>query len=89
MFDKSPFLFYVEMSEYFGDSLTLRLPEILELKRDVFKPSPREVTSVLTDLESHKSGEELLAELEEQVKQEQQEKKLRKHETFLRVCNVK
>ncbi|XP_045187265.2 TAF6-like RNA polymerase II p300/CBP-associated factor-associated factor 65 kDa subunit 6L [Mercenaria mercenaria] len=85
MFDKSPVTFYIEMLEYFGDSLTLRLPEILELRRDVFKPAPREIKTFLTDTESQKSGEELLAELEEQVKQEQEEKKLRHQESYLKV----
>lgn len=77
MFEKSPMTFYNEMIEYFGDSLALRLPEILELKKCVFKGSPKEVKTTLEDMESHKSGEELLAELVEEVKQEQEGKKIK------------
>ena len=85
MFHKSPVTFYIEMMDYFGDSLTLKIPEISELKKDVFMPSTREIKTFLTDVESQKSGEELLAELEEQVKQEEQEKKLRTKESYQKV----
>lgn len=75
MFHKSPAAFYLEMSEYFGDSLTLKFPEILELKTQVFTGSVREVKTSILDPEENKSGEELLEELVEQVKQEENVKK--------------
>lgn len=85
MFEKSPLTFYLEMCEYFGDSLTLRLPELHELKNNVFKPAPKEVKPLMSDFESGKSGEELLAELEAQVKQEENERKIKKEDRFKKV----
>lgn len=71
LFDKSPIKFYSELTEYFGDSLILRLPELFEVKNTVFKPARKKVVTTIVDPETHKSGEELLAELMEQVKQDE------------------
>ncbi|KAL4237458.1 histone H3 acetylation [Mactra antiquata] len=76
-FEKSPLSFYFEMSEYFGDSLFLRLPELFELKNTVYKAAPKDVKPLINDSESGKSGEELLAELVAQVKQEENERKIK------------
>ena len=75
MFSKSPVTFYREISEYFGDGLTLKLPEMLELKSQVFMPTVREIKTSISDPQENKSGEELLEELVEQVKQEESVKK--------------
>ncbi|XP_052769380.1 uncharacterized protein LOC128209399 [Mya arenaria] len=74
-FHKSPVSFYFEMFEYFGDALTLRLPEIAELKSHVFKPKERDLVTSISDPTADKSGEELLSELEEEVKREELMKK--------------
>ena len=83
MFDKSPAAFYNEMYEYFGDSLSMQLPEMPELKCIVFKPTLKEVTISLADPETSKSGEELLDEFMEQVKIEEEMEKIRKEQERL------
>ena len=82
-FDKSPSAFYNEMYEYFGDSLSMQLPEMPELKCIVFKPVLKEVTVSLADPETNKSGEELLDEFMEQVKIEEEIEKIRKEQERL------
>ena len=85
MFDKSPSAFYCEISEYFGDSLCVRLPEIPELKSTVFKPSNKEVNMSFSDSEANKSGEQLLDELMEQIKQEKEaSRKKKEREKYLK-----
>ena len=84
MFDKSPCAFYNEMYEYFGDSLSMQVPEIPELKCLVFKPKPQELTAI-ADPDTSKSGEELLDEFMEQVKIEEEiERKRKEQENFER-----
>ena len=66
--------FYAEMYEYFGDSLTIRLPlmsEKIDLKSKVFLPRKDETLVSLSDQDAAKSGEELLAEFMVQVKIQQ------------------
>jgi len=72
---KSPCAFYSEMIEYFGDALSIKLPEIQELKTHVFLPQERDLVTVITDPTAAKSGEELLDELVNEVKREEMLKK--------------
>ncbi|WAR20078.1 TAF6L-like protein [Mya arenaria] len=77
-FHKSPVSFYFEMFEYFGDALTLRLPEIAELKSHVFKPKERDLVTSISDPTADKSGEELLK-IKERDRNEENPGRKRKH----------
>ncbi|KAJ8308361.1 LOW QUALITY PROTEIN: hypothetical protein KUTeg_013235 [Tegillarca granosa] len=76
--------FYNEMYEYFGDSLSMRLPDLNEkvsLKSKVFKPAKKEIYVKLSDSEALKSGDDLLEEFMEQVRiQEKIDKERREQE---------
>ncbi|XP_052272350.1 TAF6-like RNA polymerase II p300/CBP-associated factor-associated factor 65 kDa subunit 6L isoform X1 [Dreissena polymorpha] len=74
-FHKNPVAFYTELEQYFGDTLAMRLPEILELKTHVFKRQERPLEVCISDPTAHKSGEELLEELVAEVKQEEKIKR--------------
>lgn len=76
--------FYNEMYEYFGDSLSMRLPDLNEkvsLKSKIFKPAKKEIYVKLSDSEALKSGDDLLEEFMEQVRiQEKIDKERREQE---------
>lgn len=70
--------FYSEMYDYFGDSLTLQLPNLAEtfdFKKSVFKPSKKDELISLADPEAAKTGEELLDEFMEQVRVQEEIRK--------------
>ncbi|XP_063429352.1 TAF6-like RNA polymerase II p300/CBP-associated factor-associated factor 65 kDa subunit 6L [Mytilus trossulus] len=70
--------FYSEMYDYFGDSLTLQLPnlaETIDFKKSVFKPSKKDELISLADPEAAKTGEELLDEFMEQVRVQEEIRK--------------
>jgi hypothetical protein len=70
--------FYTDMYDYFGDSLTLQLPNLsntIDFKKTVFKPAKKETLVSLADPEAAKTGEELLDEFMEQVRVQEEIRK--------------
>lgn len=66
---------YNDMYGYFGDRISKCLPDLDEkydIKQKVFTPKFKEKLISLSDADASKSGEELLKEFMEQVKQQQQ-----------------
>ncbi|XP_052097858.1 myb-like protein X [Mytilus californianus] len=78
LFGTSVTKFYSEMYDYFGDSLTLQLPnlaETIDFKKTFFKPSKKDELISLADPEAAKTGEELLDEFMEQVRVQEEIRK--------------
>ncbi|XP_041353435.1 eukaryotic translation initiation factor 5B-like [Gigantopelta aegis] len=69
LLDKSPSDFYKELHEYFGDSLSVKLP-IMDVSK-VFKPVKTKEKINLSDPEGSKTGEQLLEDFMEQVRIQQ------------------
>ncbi|XP_071079391.1 TAF6-like RNA polymerase II p300/CBP-associated factor-associated factor 65 kDa subunit 6L [Haliotis cracherodii] len=76
---KTPCEIYKELYEYFGDSLSRRMPE--PKQRHMFKPEKKEEMVKLFEGEGAKSGEQLLEDFMEQVRiQQKLEKERRERE---------
>lgn len=73
--------FYSDMYNYFGDSLSMRLPDLTQLipfRTKVFVPKVKEHLISLADPNTSKSGEELLEDLMEQARLQEIRDKERK-----------
>lgn len=76
--EKTIYELYKELYDYFGDSLCIKLPPV---KTDhVFKPIKKETVVTLTDVNSGKTGEELLDEFMEQVRIQEEIDRVRREE---------